>query len=197
MKKRFLAVLIAALMLAVLQAGPALAENELTNTSQSGDTEVDALIEDGTGEVAYIVTVPSKIDFGNLVCPDTNEDSFTIQKFTVSCDEMVGVNKVQLSVCNDGSTSGELNQEFFLTNQTNKSCTFKPLYEVYVGTTKINTSEAMPVNGYEYLTFTQKGQAITGGVRLNQAQLFPYKDNIAEIAGQYSGRMVFTTAAIA
>ena len=202
MKKLFYGVLATVLALSVFQLAPAFAEDqqassfELSDQVQSGDTEVDARIVDGAGEVAYIVTVPEKIDFGKLVCPDNDEDSFTIQKFNVDCVQMQGVSGVKVSVCNDGATAGEKNQDFFLSNQTNAACTFKPTYEVYVGTTKIDTSIAMPANGYDYLVFSKEGQSITGGVRLNQRQLFGYKDNIASIAGDYSGTMVFTTAAV-
>ncbi len=200
MKKGLLALLTVALAFVAFQGVPALAEEgdggvELNDQAQSGDTEVEAQIVDDAGEVAYIVTVPSKIDFGTLACPDSDADSFTIQKFSVDCVQMLGVSMVKVSVCNDGSTAGEANQDFYLSNQTNGSCTFMPTYEVYVGTTKIDTSAAMPVNGYDYLVFTQEGQSVKGGVRLNQRQLYPYKDDLASIAGSYTGTMVFTTSA--
>lgn len=194
MKKTVVGMVAAALMLATALATPALGDQDLSNTKVSGDTQVDAQIVDSAGEVAYIVTVPEKIDFGNLTCPANDEDSFVIQKFDVTCVQMQGVSKIQVSVHNDGATAGEANQDFFLTNKTNASCTFKPSYEVYAGTTKINTSEVMSANGYDYLVFTQEGQSVTGGVRLNQRQLYSYKDDIASIAGEYSGTIVFTTA---
>lgn len=201
MKKKLTVMLAAVLALTAFGFAPAFAEEqatgqELTDQVRSGDTEVDARIVDGAGEVAYIVTVPEKIDFGRLVCPENDEDSFTIQKFNVNCVQMQGVSGVKVSVNNDGATAGEKNQDFYLSNQTNAASTFKPSYEVYVGTTKIDTSVVMPANGYDYLVFTKEGQSITGGVRLNQRLLFPYKDDIASIAGEYSGTMVFTTAAI-
>lgn len=196
MRKSVLGMIAAAFVLATALATPALGDQDLSDQKQMGDTEVDAQIVDTAGEVAYIVTVPEKIDFGNLTCPANDEDSFVIQKFDVTCVQMQGIPRIQVNVHNDGATSGEANQDFFLSNKTNASCTFKPSYEVYVGTTRIDTSAAMPANGYQYLVFSQEGQSVTGGVRLNQRQLYPYKDSIADIAGEYSGTMVFTTAAM-
>ncbi len=196
MKKRILGVVIATLALCMCMTVTALAEDQqLDNTNTSGETEVDATILDAAGEVAYIVTVPEKIDFGKLVCPEADEDSFTIQKFNVNCVQMQGVNNVTVNVYNEGSTAGEANQDFYLKNQTNASCTFKPLYELYAQTTRIETSEPMDLNGYLYTVFTQEGQSITGGVRLNQRQLYSYKDDLTPIAGTYTGTLVFTTSA--
>lgn len=196
MKKRVLGAVIATLALCMSMTAIALAEDQqLDNTHTSGNTEVDATILDAAGEVAYIVTVPEKIDFGKLVCPDTDTDSFTGLRFDVTCVEMQGVNSVKVSVYNDGSTAGETNQYFYLKNQTKPSCTFLPQYELYADTTKIETSGAMPQNGYDYIVFTQQGQSIQGGVRLNQNQLYPYKADLTPIAGNYTGTLVFTTSA--
>lgn len=196
MRKRILGMVIAVLVLCTALAMPALAEGEdqqLDNVTNWGNTEVDATILDAAGEVAYIVTVPTKVDFGKLSCPDKDEDSFAIQKFTIACPQMQGVNNVKLYACNYGSEAGEANQNFYLTNQTNTSCTFKPVYDLGTPTEKINTGEIMEKPGYLYVEFTKEGQSITGGVRLNQRQLFG-KD-LTSIAGQYSGTIVFTTIA--
>jgi len=196
MKRRTAIILSIVLALSVLLAVPAAADDQqLTDQLQTGDTEVDAQIAESAGEVAYIVTVPEKIDFGNLVCPDTDEDSYTNQAFTVNCVQMTGVSAISVSVCNNGAAAGETGQIFYLTNQTDTSCTFQPSYDVYAGTTLIETTGAMPVNGFAYCVFTAEGESVSGSVRLNQRQLFPYKDDIASIAGSYTGTMVFTIAA--
>ncbi len=199
--KKVLGALAATLALCAAMATPAIADDqELNNLNNVGDTEVDAQILDAAGEVAYIVTVPEKIDFGKLICPDTaDEPSYTTQRFTVTCVQKQGVNTIMVSVYNEGSTAGEINQEFFLTNKTNLQCGFKPTYEVYAQTVKIDTTQQMPKNGYEYMMLDTEGQSIPGGVRLDQAQLRSYlgaDGDIASIAGEYTGTMVFTTAAI-
>lgn len=203
MKRRVLSLVIVGLMACTLFALPAIADDQqtqqLTDQTTSGNTEVDAKITDGAGEVAYIVTIPEKIDFGTLVCPETDVDDNAIQKFIVKCEKMQGVSKIDVSVCNEGSVKGEANQIFYLTNMTNASCSFKPVYDLYVGVNegnkKIDVTQAMPANGFDYVAFSKEGQEVTGGVVLNQRQLFSYKDNLASIAGSYSGNMVFTIAA--
>ena len=47
-------------------------------------------------------------------------------------------------------------------------------------------------DGYNFAYFKNQGQSATGTIRLNQKQL--YGKNIAEIAGDYSGTMVFTSS---
>lgn len=201
MKKRVLSLVIGSLMACTVFAAPCLAaDQELTDQTQSGNTEVDAKITDGSGEVAYIVTIPEKIDFGTLQCPETNVDSPNIKTFAVKCEKMQGVGKIFVNVCNSGSNPGETNQNFYLTNMTNAKCTFQPLYDLYVGNSltdnnKIDTTKVMPENGFDFVTFMKEGQSVGGGVNLNQKQLFPYKDDLTSIAGSYSGTMVFTIAA--
>jgi hypothetical protein len=161
---------------------------------------VDATIKDGAGEVAYIVTIPQKVDFGTLTCPETDEDSLAVKTFKVSCVKMQGVDKILVNVCDEDAVAGEKNQGFYLTNMTDATSTFKPSYELYVGNsvadkTRIDTSKVMPANGYSYVGFSKEGQSVGGGVSLNQRQLYPYKDNLADIAGSYTGRMVFTISA--
>ena len=197
MKKRKWLTGLALLLAVALFAFPVMADDqELTDKTTSGDTEVDAVITDGSGEVAYIVTIPEKIDFGTLACPTEDADSYTTPlKFDVTCVKMQGVSNIKVSVCNFGSEAGEANQDFYLTNQTNTACTFTPVYELYVGTTRINTAIPMPVNGFDYIVFSSEGEKVTGGVRLNQRQLYPFKDKLDTIVGSYTGNMVFTIAA--
>lgn len=195
--KRIWGVLVATLALCATVAAPAIADTQLDKTNNTGNTEVDAKILDAAGEVAYIVTVPEKIDFGKLSVPDADvegEEAYVIQRFEVACVEMQGVSEVDVKVYNFGSLEGETNQKFFLTNKDNTSCTFKPEYDVYAGTSKINTTEVMPINGFNYAKFGAIG-SVTGGVALNQKQLLPYADDLTPIAGAYTGTMVFTTSA--
>lgn len=196
MKKQLFAAGIAALVLTAFLAVPVTAEDqELTDQTQEGNTEVEAAIDETSGAVAYIVTIPDKIDFGTLVCPAADEDSFTQKEFEVNCVQMVGVSAIQVSVCNEGAAAGEMNQTFYLSNQTDTSCTFEPVYDLYAGDVLIDTSQIMPANGYTYAVFTAEGQSAAGSVRLNQRQLYAYINDIASIAGSYSGKMVFTIAA--
>ncbi len=197
MRKKVLGSVLAALALCTAMVMPALAEDQqLDNVTNWGDTEVDATIVDPAGEVAYIVTVPTKIDFGKLTCPDDDTDPhYATQTFILACTKMQGVNSVGLYAYNDGSLQGEKNQKFFLTCQTNASSPLAPEYDLGVETWKIDVTQAMPKNGYEYTVFSKEGQTVKGGVRLDQNQLYPYKDDLTKIAGEYSGTIVFTTVA--
>jgi hypothetical protein len=140
------------------------------------------------------------VDFGTLSCPSADEDSMAVKTFKVSCVKMQGVKNILVSVCDEDAVEGEKNQGFYLTNMSDASCTFKPSYDLYVGNsitdnTKIDTSEVMPANGYKYVGFSKEGQSVGGGVSLNQRQLYPYRDTLADIAGSYTGKMIFTIAA--
>lgn len=197
MRKRVFGAFAAAVALCASFAGPVLADDlRLDELNNNGQTQVDATIVDGAGEVAYTVKVPSKIDFGRLTCPSADTESYTGLYFDVSCELMQGVRRVKLSVYNEGSSVGATNQNFFLTNVTNTACNFKPQYELYADRTRIDTTQVMPVVGFDYVTFSSEGQTVQGGVRLDQRQLYPYKDDIASIAGSYTGTLVFTTSAI-
>jgi hypothetical protein len=199
-KKKLLGIGLAVMMMVTAMAMPVMADaegtQELTGDDKSSDTdntEVTANIDGSSGDVYYIVTVPKKIDFGKLRIPaDANGDYLKYIAFTVSCVEMSGISQVLLSVMNEGSLSGEANQQFHIDNDTtNKKLTYG-LAVGAQGETKIDVSGAMPVNGYQFTIFTSAGQSVPAYAGIKQSQL--YGEDINTLIGTYSGTLVFTTS---
>ena len=168
---------------------------ELTPSSTTGNTEVTANIQD-PGAVNYIITIPDKVDFGTLTQPETDTDSFKDVKFTVTATKIENLsdkNRVAVAVKDKDATVDD--DQFYITQKTSPNT--KLMYLVYdtdtIGESDNHLAEGVMGNdGYDLAYFKNQGQSATGTIRLNQKQL--YGKNIAEIAGDYSGTMVFTSS---
>ena len=168
---------------------------ELTPSSTTGNTEVTANIQD-PGAVNYIITIPDKVDFGTLTQPETDIDSFKDVKFTVTATKIENLsdkNRVAVAVKDKDATVDD--DQFYITQKTSPNT--KLMYLVYdtdtIGESDNHLAEGVMGNdGYDLAYFKNQGQSATGTIRLNQKQL--YGKNIAEIAGDYSGTMVFTSS---
>ena len=168
---------------------------ELTPSSTTGNTEVTANIQD-PGAVNYIITIPDKVDFGTLTQPETDTDSFKDVNFTVTATKIENLsdkNRVAVAVKDKDATVDD--DQFYITQKTSPNT--KLMYLVYdtdtIGESDNHLAEGVMGNdGYDLAYFKNQGQSATGTIRLNQKQL--YGKNIAEIAGDYSGTMVFTSS---
>ena len=171
---------------------------ELTPSSTTGNTEVTANIQD-LGAVNYIITIPDKVDFGTLTQPETDIDSFKDLNFTVTATKIENLSDtdyVVIRVKNEGATVDD--SAFYLTQKTSPNT--KLTYDMYdrkrIGDFDIPLNKGKMVNpdGYYLVDFRHTGESKTGTLRLNQKQL--YGKDIAEIAGDYSGTIVFTSSII-
>jgi hypothetical protein len=207
MKRRLLGAGMAALMMMASMVMPVIADDDgqqVTDLSPSADTDVEAKISETAGNVAYIVKVPLKINFGDLEVKDPGlpaEDRYAHQKFNVECVSMNGIDAVNVSVMDITAKTGEQNQNFIMTNQTNTSCTFVPNYDIALvlsnGTLdQIETTGSMPAMGFQFAVLTAVGQKVEAFAGVDQGQLDEYKSDISQIAGTYAGTLVFTTAGI-
>ena len=197
--KRLISLAIAALLL-VMTAVSASAEIALTDQEPGGDTEVKAHISGGNppGEVSYTIMIPDAVDFGELKQPTENVDDYKDAAYTVKATKIDGLDPTtqQVSVyVRDQNATASSNQDFKITNKSDSSVSF--IYEVY-RSESINPANLISGNGYVGTVgyflygFTEQGQALTGTLRLNQAQL--YGRNITDLIGEYSGYMVFYSA---
>ena len=169
---------------------------ELTLSSTTGNTEVTANIQD-LGAVNYIITIPDKVDFGTLTQPETDTDSFKDVNFTVTATKIENLSDtdyVIVRVKNEGATVDD--SAFYLTQKTSPNTKFiydvydiSPIENYYIPLASVSMTEP---NGYFLVAFNEIGAKTTGTLRFNQKQL--YGKNIAEIAGDYSGTMVFTSS---
>ncbi len=171
---------------------------ELTEENLVGQTEVTANITD-SGAVSYTITIPDKVDFGTLTQPETDTDSFKDVNYKITAtkiDNLSSDEYVIVRVKNEGATVED--SAFYLTQKTSSNT--KLTYDVYdrkrIDDFDIPLNKGKMVNpdGYYLVDFRHTGESKTGTLRLNQKQL--YGKDISEIAGDYSGYMVFTSSII-
>ena len=197
--KTIISIALAAAMAATSVISVSAGTIELTPDNNSGNTEVKARISGAPtpGDVSYIITIPDVVDFGELTQSAENTDSFKDVPFTVKLTELTGnsfdpdAQQISVYVKDQNATTGD--SEFYIAHKNDP--TIKLGYEVFRGTTpspatKVS-SDSFKTSGYFYESFTVQGQIETGTLRLNQNQL--YGRDLADIVGEYSGYMVFTS----
>lgn len=170
---------------------------QLTDTNNSGETEVTASIADVPGEVSYSILIPNTLGFDELTQPNTDTDSFKDVYFMVEAFKIENLpeeKRVLVRVL-DKNTSDEDDNQFFITQTTSPNT--KLTYDIFDHTTidpddnPVNRRE-LKEGGYLIAAFSGQGDKITGTLRLNQKQL--YGKDISEIAGDYTGGIVFTSS---
>lgn len=199
--------IIAAILTVALAAAATVSVNalELTESSNEGSAEVKAHIagEDEPGNVSYIIEIPDKLDFGTLVQPDnTDEDHFKDINFKVLAKEINGLENnpgwsVRVKV-RDQNFELDNEERFFISQKTvtypeisNGGNKFE--YGVYINGNGI-TNNRVDENGFNIAFFNAAGEEIDARLSLNQNQL--YGLNIEDIAGDYSGYMIFNSSIV-
>ena len=169
---------------------------ELTPSSTTGNTEVTANIQ-ASGEISYVITIPDKVDFGTLTPPETDTDSFKDVPYEVTAVNIEGLSENQYVLVRiKDKDATEEDGKFYLTQKTSPNTKF--IYDVYnISPIENHYSPLASVsmtepNGYFLVAFDKIGAKTTGTLRFNQKQL--YGKDISEIAGDYSGTMVFTSS---
>lgn len=195
--------IIAALLVGTLTATTVISASAVTLTDKNpdGSTEVKARIEGSQpGDVSYIITIPEKVDFGTLSQPTTDADSNKYIDFDVEATKLdiEARSAVSVFVKDNVSTDGQ----FYLTQQ-DKENPFTIPYDVYTAlitndsevgeNTPVNTSEPSEF-GYHITTFLSNAEGETQDVTLALNQRELYGKNLDDIAGDYSGTMMFHTA---
>ena len=169
---------------------------ELTPSSPVGETEITANIQ-ASGEISYVITIPDKVDFGTLTPPETDTDSFKDVPYEVTATNIEGLSKDQYVLVRlKDKDATEEDSQFYLTQKTSPNTKFiydvyniSPIEDYYSPLAAVTMTEP---NGYFLVAFDEIGKKITGTLRFNQKQL--YGKDISEIAGDYSGTMVFTSS---
>ena len=169
---------------------------ELTPNSPVGETEIAANIQ-ASGEISYVITIPDKVDFGTLTPPETDTDSFKDVPYEVTAVNIEGLSEDQYVLIRlKDKDATEEDSQFYLTQKTSPNTKF--IYDVYnISPIENHYSPLASVsmtepNGYFLVAFNEIGAKTTGTLRFNQKQL--YGKDISEIAGDYSGTMVFTSS---
>lgn len=170
-------------------------EKELTDIENAGSTAVEAdVIDDGSGDVSYIIAIPEKIDFGTLQMPSDDSAAHPKQVgFEVSAVEINGLDASTSRVAvlmKDASTGSSVFQ-IVGSSGTNNSKILQ--YQVLSSAGVDITSGTAYPNGYLFAAFSTAGQAISGTLSLDQNQLLADKD-LTNWAGNYLGTINFYTA---
>lgn len=172
-------------LLAALDSGENVSENNTTKSNTSGD-------------VSYIITIPDQVGFGTLTQPETETDSYRFCEINVEAVQLnnLTVNqRVAVYIKDSSATDGR----FHLNPQGGSSLSDIP-YDIYDHTVNEQTVEsANPVNrsdnssekGYLLCNFAAGtvGEVQKAVLALNQREL--YGKNLCEIAGSYSGTITF------
>ena len=169
---------------------------ELTPKFPVGETEIAANIQ-ASGEISYVITIPDKVDFGTLTPPETDTDSFKDVPYEVTAVNIEGLSEDQYVLIRlKDKDATEEDSQFYLTQKTSPNTKFiydvydiSPIENYYSPLASVSMTEP---NGYFLVAFNEIGAKTTGTLRFNQKQL--YGKDISEIAGDYSGTMVFTSS---
>lgn len=203
--KKSISILIAGILAAatVLSASAQTIAGTLESGEKSGNTEVHAKIEAPVpGEVSYIVTIPDSVDFGTLQQPETDTDSNKYLSCDVIATQIKNFNiKQTVKVCVKDSTSTD---GMFYIAQKGAEAPFKIKYDVYnhdVNDENIDQYTSLSDDtldltekGYHLCSFGSGSEGTTQKVALVLNQRALYNKNINDIAGDYSGTMVFHTS---
>ena len=181
------------------ETGDTAAVNLLADPDSGDDVSEDDTADGNTpGDVSYIITIPDHVDFGTLIQPETETDSYKFCELNVEATQLNNLAKNQkVAVYIKDSSSGD--GRFLLTQQGASDPFYIP-YDIYDHTVNDQTvSSAIPVNrsanskaqGYLLYDFGSEsaGKVQTAVLALNQKEL--YKKDLSVIAGNYSGTITF------
>ena len=195
--KRIISIALAAAIAAMSAISVSAAQ--LTESNSDGQTEVIAHIDGASpGDVSYIITIPDVVDFGTLTIPaDDSADYDRDVAYDVEATMIEGLDpaKQAISVYVKDQNAAPDNRAFQIANKENSAIAFN--YDVYRSTetlkesTRVNNGDFF-TKGYYLTSFNTEGQVMNGTLRFHQKQL--YGQNVADIAGDYSGYMVFFSA---
>ena len=198
MKKRLISTVVLA---GVLLTVPVLAA-DLSDVSPAGDTAVTAkVVADDPGSVTYVVSIPDKIDFGDLEQPADSYSHPKDKDATVTAETITGLSanyRVAVFVKDAADTAEDPSFRVIGQDPANQG-------KVLTYTIKNNSTDAYLTEGTRYTNgyfvgLFEKGAAENDGngdsvklrLSLDQAQLFD--EYLPEWAGNYTGTLNFYTA---
>ncbi|MGN1315847.1 MAG: hypothetical protein ACI4VW_02180 [Acutalibacteraceae bacterium] len=198
--KKLIAVLIAVVL--VTSSVMSVSAAELSDVQPDSSTEVTASIDD-PGSISYVITIPATADFGTLTQPDSVEnDNYTFQNFQLEATDLSIKSNQGVSVYMKDSASDD--NQFYI-SQKDVSTPFTIAYDVYdvsvdgdtvANYDPINTTGTPGAYGYHLCTFLYGSQGDTQDVTLALNQNALYGQTLSDIAGDYSGTILFHSALI-
>lgn len=178
---------------AVLAVMPVLsvqaATTQLTDSNPGGQTDVTAEVV-APSTVSYIVSIPDKVDFGQIQQPNSSEAAPVERTFTVSCEAADGLASGEaIAVLVKDATAATRDDPFVLTNDAVNSN--QMIYQMSNPIGQDITTATWFTNGFIFNTFTAAGQSVEGKLTLDRSQLYN-KDTTWQ--GAYSGKLNFYTS---
>lgn len=185
MKNRFVpitAAIILAMSVLPVSAG------DLSNTEPAGNTEVTANVSNN-GDVAYLISIPDKVNFGALQQPrDNTTEHPATRNYTVEAVQINGLDTTTSRVAvllKDPARSGG----FQITGQSTANSGKILEYSIHNQTGANITEGKQFTNGYLLVAFESAGQSVSGQLKLDQNQL--YGKELDDWAGSYMGTINF------
>ncbi len=190
MKKRLIStVVLAGMLLSV----PALAA-DLSNTSVTGDTTVTAkVVGADTGNVTYTVTIPDKIDFGELKQPANSVSDPVNKDATVKPEIINGLpDGYRVAVFVKDAADTEEDPSFRVIGQDSANRGKVLTYTIKNSSTQANLLDGNRyTNGYLVGSFQNTDESTSLRLTLDQMQLFG--QDLSAWAGNYKGTLNFYT----
>lgn len=197
LKKRWIS-LLAAAMVALNVMPVAAAETEeataqLNVSFPAGDTTVTAKVAAvDAGNVSYVISIPSRVDFGTLTKPASGDEAYVTATVTVKLAEVSGLDEStqRVAVFVQDSVSGT--KEFRLTGQDTANAGKELTYSIRLGEAELNaTNGSIYPNGFLVGAFKSAGNIVDLTLALDQQQLNDPDYTLDQWAGNYKGTLSF------
>lgn len=191
MTKKILVILLTAIFVFAAggkaEASDVNADIEINDTDNTRNTQVEAKVDDGVSPT-YVVTIPSKVDFGKLTRPDTDRQDLKTRDFGIHITKLenLGARQILAILASGSGDKGA----FVLNNAKGKSLS----YAFLEGTNKQDITQR---NSYPNGWYVAASKVITESnpiqcqLSLDQNQL--NQGTIDEWEGTFSGSIRFYT----
>ncbi len=196
MKKRAISLLMAGILMGAMTS-PVFATEETQlqdnniDQDKQGSTAVEGTVSHQEPDApSYVITIPSKIDFGTLYQPAVDQDANKDIKFTVAASDFTNMRDgsgvvVWVRDSNDVQTYGEWSGTFAIKNHYGNKLNYTLLNAQGEDLTDLKRDYEQ---GMVFNVFATEGGA-QGTARLNQRQLVNV--DLDQWAGVYTGTVQF------
>lgn len=184
-------ILVIAALLMLICGMPVLAEQNVTNVTPGGSTNVTGVVSDQTpGSVTYTLSIPQAIDFGTLQQPaDTTTAHYKDVNFDVKLVEVSGLTSGNVIGVLMKDATDRTDHSFAITGNGTANSGKNLTYTVLDNAQNNIGGGTLYTNGYLFSTFNGAGQSASGTLRLDQNQLAG--QTLSQWAGSFNGTINF------
>lgn len=161
---------------------------ELNDTHNSDTTTVEAEVV-GNNNVTYVIQIPEKVDFGQIVQPNSPGTAYATAPITVKCTQMSGLASGQgVAVLVKDSEAVDNNDPFKLKHVDHSDIAVLE-YSILNQADENIQNQKWFKNGFLFNVFTAQDQEATDTLRLDRGQL--YEKDLSIWGGTYTGTLEF------